>query len=91
MREVVGMIVPIVESEQKAQDAATGVADVVSGALRHVTDVTHFELFGSCMTPSQINSHLSRTPQDRVLPLVGQGVPVKLTHGSRLDLQHGGG
>ena len=84
------MIVPVVESEQQAQDAATGVADVVSGAHRHVTDVTRHELFGYCVTPSQINSHLSRTLKI-VLPLVGAGVPVKLTHGSRLDLQHGAG
>src|SRR5580704_15843685 len=84
------MIVPVVESEHQAQDAATGVADVVSGALRHVTDVTRFELFGYCMTPFQINGHLSRTLKI-VLPLVGQGVPVKLTHGSRLDLQYGAG
>src|SRR5580692_3743622 len=84
------MIVPVVEPEQQAQDAATGVADVVSGALRHVTDVTRFELFGYGVTPSQIDGHLGRALKI-VLPLVGQRVPVKLTHGSRLDLQHGAG
>src|SRR5215467_1755249 len=84
------MIVPVVESEQQAQDAATGVADVVPGPHRHVTDVTRLELFGYRVTPPQINSHLSRTLKI-VLPLVGVRVPVKLTHGSRLDLQHGGG
>ena len=61
----------------------------VSGALRHVTDVTRFEMFGYCVTPSQINSYLSRTLKI-VLPLVREGVPVKLTHGSRLYLQDGG-
>ena len=79
-----------IESDQQAQDAATGVADVVSSAPRHVTDVTGHELFGYRVTPSQINSHLSRTLKI-VLPLVGVGVPVKLTHRTRLDLQHGNG
>jgi hypothetical protein len=41
------MIVPVIESDQQAQDAATGVADVVSRTHRHVTDVTRHELFGS--------------------------------------------
>ena len=84
------MIVSVVESDQQAQDPATGVADVVSGAHRHVTDVTRHELFGYCVTHPQINSHLSRTLKI-VLPLVGVGMPVKLTHGARLDLQHGDG
>src|ERR1700752_366038 len=81
------MIVPVVESDQHAQDAATGVADVVSGTHRPVTDVTHYELFSHRVTHPQINGHLSRTLKI-VLPLVGFGVPVQLTHGSRLDLQH---
>ena len=68
--EVVGTIVPVVEPGQQAQDAATGVADVVSGAHRHVTDVTCLELLGHCVTHSQINTHLSRTLKI-VLPLVG--------------------
>jgi hypothetical protein len=55
------MIVPVIESDQQAQDAATGVADVVSGTHRDVTDVTRHELFGYCVTHPQINSHLSRT------------------------------
>src|SRR5271169_4804356 len=84
------MIVPVIESDQQAQDAATGVADVVSGTHRHVTDVTRHELFGYRVTHPQINSRLSCTLKI-ILPLVGVGVPVKLTHGSRLDLQHGGG
>ena len=48
--EVMGMVVPIVEGDQQAQDPATSVADVVSGAHRHVTDVTSHELFGYCVT-----------------------------------------
>ena len=84
------MIVPIVESDQQAQDAATDVADVVAGAHRHVTDVTRHELFGYCVTHPQIDSHLSRALKI-VLPLIGVGMPVKLTHGARLDLQHGDG
>ena len=84
------MVVPIVEGDQQAQDPATSVADVVSGAHRHVTDVTRQELFGYRVTHSQINSHLSRTLKV-VLPLVGVRMPVKLTHGARLDLQHGAG
>src|SRR5437763_10407231 len=84
--EVVGMIVPIVEPDQQAQNAATDVADVVAGAHRHVTDVTRHELFGYYVTHPQINSHLSRTLKI-VLPLIGVGMPVKLTHGARLDLQ----
>ena len=55
------MIVPVVESDQQAQDPATGVADVVSGAHRHVTDVTSHELFGYRVTHSHVNSHLGRT------------------------------
>src|SRR5215467_7950245 len=83
------MIVPVVESNQHAQDAATGVADIVSGARRHVTDVPRRELFSHCV-PTQINSHLSRTLKI-ILPLVGEGMPVKLTHGVRLELQYGNG
>jgi hypothetical protein len=90
MRELLGMTVPTIESDRQAQDAATGVADVVSGAHRHITDVTRHELFGYRVPHPHINSHLSCTLKI-VLPLVGVGVPVKLTNGSRLDLQHGGG
>ena len=84
------MMVPVVESEQQTQDTTTGVADVVSGNHRHVTDVTGFELFSYCVTHPQINTHLGRTLKI-VLPLVGTRMPVKLTHGAGLDLQHGGG
>ena len=84
------MIMPVVEPGQQAQDAATGVADVVSGAHRHVTNVTCLELFGHCVTHPQINTHLGRTLKI-VLPLVGVGMPVKFTHGARLDLEHGEG
>jgi hypothetical protein len=84
------MIVPVIESDQQAQDAATDVADVVSGTHRHATDFTRYELFGDRVTDPQINTHLSRTLKI-VLPLVGMGMPVKFTHGARLDLQHGEG